>query len=60
MKQLRDPEVDESHLTRIEAIISSMTVEERRNPQIIGGSRKRRIAKDQERGSGCQQAAKAV
>lgn len=48
MKQLRDLEVDESHLTRIEAIISSMTVEERRNPQIIGGSRKRRIA----RGSG--------
>jgi signal recognition particle subunit SRP54 len=42
------PEVTDAQLKRIEAIISSMTVEERRNPQIIGGSRKRRIA----RGSG--------
>ena len=48
MNQLKDLEVDESHLIRIEAIINSMTVEERRNPQIIGGSRKKRIA----RGSG--------
>ncbi|MDI9420439.1 MAG: signal recognition particle protein [Firmicutes bacterium] len=42
--QMRDLAVDDSHLKRIEAIISSMTVEERRNPDIIGGSRKRRIA----------------
>ncbi|HHT72434.1 MAG TPA: signal recognition particle protein [Firmicutes bacterium] len=44
MKQLKNLDVDESHLKRIEAIINSMTPEERRNPQIIGGSRRRRIA----------------
>ena len=37
-------DVTESELTKIEAIIQSMTVEERRNPRIISGSRKRRIA----------------
>ncbi|MEW6059333.1 MAG: signal recognition particle protein [Actinomycetota bacterium] len=41
-------EVDEDQLTRTEAIICSMTPEERRNPAIIGGSRRLRIA----RGSG--------
>jgi signal recognition particle subunit SRP54 len=46
--QLKDLEVDERQLGRAEAIISSMTVEERRNPSIIGGSRRLRIA----RGSG--------
>jgi signal recognition particle subunit SRP54 len=40
--------VDESQLTRVEAIISSMTPQERRKPQILNGSRRRRIA----RGSG--------
>ncbi len=41
-------ELDDSHLVRTEAIIRSMTPEERRRPEIIGGSRRRRIA----RGSG--------
>ena len=41
-------EVGEEQLKRVEAIIFSMTPEERRRPQIIGGSRRRRIA----RGSG--------
>jgi signal recognition particle subunit SRP54 len=36
--------VDEQQFKRIEAIIQSMTLEERRRPEIIGGSRKRRIA----------------
>ena len=36
--------VDEKQFKRIEAIIQSMTMEERRRPEIIGGSRKRRIA----------------
>jgi signal recognition particle subunit SRP54 len=36
--------VDEKQFKRIEAIIQSMTTEERRRPEIIGGSRKRRIA----------------
>ncbi len=48
LKQLQCMEVDESHLTKIEAIISSMTKEERQRPDIIGGSRRKRIA----RGSG--------
>ncbi len=41
-------EVTDQQMKKIEAIINSMTSEERRNPRIIGGSRKRRIA----RGSG--------
>ncbi len=41
-------EVTDKQFKRLEAIISSMTLEERRNPRIINGSRKRRIA----RGSG--------
>jgi signal recognition particle subunit SRP54 len=36
--------VDESALVKVEAIIQSMTVEERRKPQIINGSRRKRIA----------------
>jgi signal recognition particle subunit SRP54 len=38
-------EADERRLTRIEAIINSMTLGERRNPGILNGSRKRRVAK---------------
>jgi signal recognition particle subunit SRP54 len=45
---LKDLEVDPGQMTRAEAIICSMTPEERRNPAIIGGSRRTRIA----RGSG--------
>jgi signal recognition particle subunit SRP54 len=46
LKQAREAgqSVDEKQFKRIEAIIQSMTFEERRNPEIIGGSRKRRIA----------------
>jgi signal recognition particle subunit SRP54 len=40
---MRD-EIDESQVTRMEAIILSMTPEERATPEIVGGSRKRRIA----------------
>ncbi|MGH8630480.1 MAG: signal recognition particle protein, partial [Burkholderiales bacterium] len=43
-------QADESRLNRLEAIINSMTPAERRRPDIINGSRKRRIA----RGSGTQ------
>ena len=45
---LKDLEVDDGQLGRAEAIIQSMTREERQNPAIIGGSRRLRIA----RGSG--------
>ncbi len=41
---LRGVEIDDRDLKRVEAIIQAMTPEERRNPKIIGGSRKRRIA----------------
>ena len=37
-------EMDESFFNRVEAIIRSMTKEERTNPEIIDGSRRRRIA----------------
>src|SRR5262249_40433400 len=47
-EQLKDLEVDEGDMARTEAIIHSMTPEERRNPAIINGSRRLRIA----RGSG--------
>jgi signal recognition particle subunit SRP54 len=45
---LKDVQVDEKEVGRAEAIISSMTPGERRNPAIINGSRRSRIA----RGSG--------
>ena len=43
MKQLEDA-VDEKKMARIEAIILSMTVKERQNPEVLNPSRKRRIA----------------
>jgi signal recognition particle subunit SRP54 len=48
LKALADNKPDETQLSRIEAIISSMTPEERRKQHIINGSRRKRIA----RGSG--------
>jgi signal recognition particle subunit SRP54 len=44
MKQLKGVEVDEGELDRVEAIILSMTPDERANPAIINGSRRKRIA----------------
>ncbi len=46
---LKDMSVDEKQLARTEAIILSMTKQERAKPDIINGSRRKRIAK----GSGC-------
>lgn len=46
--KVKDVDIDEGALDRVEAIISSMTLEERRRPDMINGSRRRRIA----RGSG--------
>ncbi len=43
-KQLGDANIDESIIKRQEAIISSMTKNERRNPKLLNGSRRRRIA----------------
>ena len=47
-KELRKAEIDEGELGRVEAIICSMTPAERRDPSLINGSRRVRIA----RGSG--------
>ena len=47
-KVFKKVNLDDSYLSQIEAIINSMTLEERRKPHIINGSRKKRIA----RGSG--------
>lgn len=47
-KELKSAQVDESELARVEAIICSMTPRERREPSLINGSRRLRIA----RGSG--------
>jgi signal recognition particle subunit SRP54 len=56
-KELRDVKVDERDFDRIQAIILSMTPEERRHPELIKGSRRLRIA----RGSGTNvQAVKAL
>ncbi len=43
-KELRNQEIDESELGRVEAMIRSMTVAERRDPDLLDGSRKLRIA----------------
>jgi signal recognition particle subunit SRP54 len=56
-KELRDVKVDERDFDRIQAIILSMTPQERRHPELIKGSRRLRIA----RGSGTNvQAVKAL
>jgi signal recognition particle subunit SRP54 len=44
LKQLGENKPDEKQLARIEAIICSMTPSERSNENLIGGSRRRRIA----------------
>ncbi len=51
MGQLGDLEVDDKEVNRMEAIVHSMTKEERRDPDVIDPSRRRRIA----RGSGTDQ-----
>ncbi|HXE27758.1 MAG TPA: signal recognition particle protein [Stellaceae bacterium] len=43
-KQLEEANIDEKIIKRQEAILSSMTLKERRNPKLIDGSRRRRIA----------------
>jgi len=45
IKNLKDMKVDENEITRVVAIIDSMTAKERANHMIINGARRRRIAK---------------
>ncbi len=47
-KEIKNAEIDDKEIARVEAIIQSMTPEERRKPEMINGSRRSRIA----RGSG--------
>ncbi|MBO7073508.1 MAG: signal recognition particle protein [Bacteroidales bacterium] len=44
MNKIKDEDIDDDAFKSIEAIIGSMTPEERENPKIMNGSRKRRIA----------------
>jgi signal recognition particle subunit SRP54 len=46
--QLRNASIDDKALVKVEAIINSMTFEERKNPKILNGNRRKRIS----RGSG--------
>src|SRR3954467_4627883 len=43
-KELKNAQIDDKQIARVEAIIRSMTLDERRNPDIINGSRRLRIA----------------
>lgn len=43
-KAIKDVDIDDDSLKPIEAIIRSMTIKERENPDLINGSRKKRIA----------------
>ena len=41
---IKDTEIDDKELVKVEAIIQSMTREERKNPKILNGSRRKRIS----------------
>ena len=45
LKQLKDVKIEEKQISHLEAIILSMTNGERENPNILNGSRRKRIAK---------------
>ncbi len=53
-KQLRDVDIDDRQMDRVEAIIKSMTAKERAKPDILNASRRRRIA------AGCGQSVEEV
>lgn len=42
--QMKNVDVDDKHLVKVESIIQSMTKQERKKPQILNGSRRKRIA----------------
>lgn len=44
-KQLKNVNIDDKQFSRVEAIILSMTRQERNNPKVLNGSRRKRIAK---------------
>ena len=44
-KEIKNAQIEDREIARIEAMIQSMTIEERRKPELINGSRRMRIAK---------------
>lgn len=44
-KEIKEAEIDEKQIDRLNAIITSMTSEERKNPKLLNASRRKRIAK---------------
>jgi signal recognition particle subunit SRP54 len=42
--QIKNAQIDEKALVKVEAIINSMTVQERTSPKILNGNRRKRIA----------------
>lgn len=44
MKGMKDMQVDEKRMGRVEAIVKSMTTQEKRNPDLLNASRRKRIA----------------
>ncbi|MEY4479671.1 MAG: signal recognition particle protein Ffh [Bacillota bacterium] len=44
MKGMKDMQVDEKRMGRVEAIVKAMTTQEKRNPEILNASRRKRIA----------------
>jgi signal recognition particle subunit SRP54 len=43
-KQIKDIDIDDAHFKKLEAIIQSMTPYERNNPDVLSGTRRKRIA----------------
>ncbi|MBN9398887.1 MAG: signal recognition particle protein ['Candidatus Kapabacteria' thiocyanatum] len=43
-KAMRNVQIDEKAFSRVEAMVLSMTIEERQNPRLLNGSRRKRIA----------------
>jgi signal recognition particle subunit SRP54 len=54
MSNIRESDLDSKAIVRVQAILDSMTLKERRRPQLLNGSRKRRIAR------GCGQSVQEI
>jgi signal recognition particle subunit SRP54 len=54
MSNIRESDLDSKAIVRVQAILDSMTLKERRRPQLLNGSRKRRVAR------GCGQSVQEI
>ena len=55
IKGMKDMKVDEKQMARVEAIVKSMTTEEKRKPELLNANRRKRIAARQRKfGAGSQ------